>query len=730
MLLYVLIFLIPLNLYAEPLQRQVIAFWDSSVDKFVDDSLVHRTIEMPLNYLGLDVVYLDIRKPLPELSKQDGIRGVIVSFQETTPMEEPETFIRWAIKAIDLGKKIILMENTNFQMNTKNVFTSFDIQNRLYEKMGFTSSPMGVDYPYDYRVLKRDEELFPFEKPLPSLIPAFNQIKLIDTKAKSLLTVGIPGQPESESDLIVLSPSGAFVSPFYASSFEPELFTKSPRSIGWYFNPFLFFQKAFNMEDLPVPDATTLAGRRIFIATCHGDNWNGRTLLEEYRNKDIFVSEVILEKIIKPNPDIPTAVGLVAADFDPKWAGKKRSPSIARKYYELPQVEPASHTYSHPFDWSFFEEGGPEKEIDFLSRYPYGSWQNSFVSWFQAKMYETFNPRSLKWGYTIPRAYANEKFNLEKEITGSVDYLNQFTIKGKPVALLLWSGDGRPWKKPIELCEKAGINQFSGGFVRFDSSFPSVLFVYPLARKLDKCVQLYDACNAENSYTNAWKDNFYGYQYLPETLENTDSPRRLKPMQLYYHSYSGEFQASVDALLSNIAYIRTKSPIALRVARYCTIGNGFFTAQFESEGQGIWRVRNRMGLQTIRFDGPERGVDFSKSQGVIGEQRHEGSLYVYLDAAIEEPLIALKKEASNNGPYLVDSSWEVWDLKREKDALNFKAQGWGKLEMRWSMPTKGTYVISGLGPLPQKVETSADGTLKFTADLPFDKRTEIGIKGL
>lgn len=734
--------LMPLALSAEPIQRHILAFWDSVVEKIVEDSLVHRTIEMPLNHLGLDVVYHDINAPLPILSKTDGIRGVVVCFPISTAMKSPEQFIEWAIRAIDLGKKIVLMKNVGFLTNSLGHYTSSDLQNKLYEKLGFINSQQWVDYPDEYQVMVMGEGLFPFEKQLPTFLPGFCRTRIYDSATRSFLKIGIPGRPETEADLVIIGPHGSYISEYYDNTFDPLLFVQAPRLIGWYVNPFRFFELAFDVVGMPIPDTTTLAGLRVFISTCHGDNWNSATLMEEYAGMDIYNSEVILEKIIKPNSDIPIAVAMVAADLDPQWAARQKSQEIARAYASLPQVEMASHTYSHPFDWEFFHVGGTEKEMDYLSLYPYGSWGNTFLSWLNAKMYQIYSPKvfekKLKWGYFLPRAYANERFDIQKEIFGSVDFLNNFTSENKKTKLLMWSGDSRPWGAAVQLCEDGGIKNFGGGFVQFDAQHPSTLFVYPLCRKPEGVIQLYASSNAENAYTDGWKDNFYRFKFLPETLINTESPRRLKPIHLYYHSFSGQFTSSVNAILHNIAYIRTQSPIAIQVCRYWDIGQGFFSVIIEEIGNKIWKILNRRGLQTIRYDrSSDHHVDFHHSKGVVGYKEHQKSLYVYLDASVNEPVIALSQFEGQQVPYLIDSSWEIWGLKRNVNHLDFNASGWGPLKMQWMVSLPGDYIVE-VAYLEdqvlekeilkkQVVETTKEGVLKVDLELPYNVQTQISI---
>lgn len=709
--------------------RKVLAFWDSRVNLVLEDSLVHKTLEMPLNHLGLDVIYFDVQESLPDIAKIENIRGIILCFPEQTALKNPQDFIEWLISAIDRGKKIFILGNPGIGVDSQGAITPGDLQNRLFEKMGVTNTQEWVDYPFHYQIASKEEGLFSFERDYPQTLPSFYITRILQKTARSLLSVAIPGKTESLSDLIILSPSGVYASQYYLNNYSTNV--DMIRSVGWYVNPFRFFSLIFDLELFPIPDTTTLAGRRIFFGTCHGDNWNTLTSIEEYENKEVSCSEILLEKVFKPNPDLPMSVGVVAADVDLKWVGTKKSQEVARKYFELPHIEAASHTYSHPFFWDFFKTGDPDKEIPFLYLYPHGAWKNSFLSWMHSKLYQSVLPKNvsksdLPQGYVTPRAYANKPFKLDLEIEGSVSFLNQFSPPSNPVKFLIWSGDSLPWSKPVELCKKAGIKQFGGGDVRFDPDYPSMLFVSPIGRKPGGIIQLYETADAENSYTGNWTGPFYGYKYLPATLKNTESPRRLKPMQLYFHSYSGQFQPSVDALLSNIDYIRSQSPISIFTSRYVDIGEGFYAAQIEPLGPNIWKIRDRKGLQTVRFDNnPNLQADLSKSQGVIGYINYQDSLYIYLDSSEQEPIVATGEKVINQTPYLVDSSWEIWNLKREMDAVTFKAKGWGKLSMRWYMPNAGKYAaVASTQNVSLQIQ---DGILFVELDLPFNKETEIKI---
>ena len=100
-----------------------------------------------------------------------------------------------------------------------------------------------------------------------------------------------------------------------------------------------------------------------------GDGWRNVSLVKGYRKDQIYSSRVVLEEAIAPYPDLPITVGPIAADLDPEWSGDPEAQQIAREIFALPQVEVGHHTYSHPFEWGFFEEYTTLKEAPFATLY-------------------------------------------------------------------------------------------------------------------------------------------------------------------------------------------------------------------------------------------------------------------------------------------------------------------------------------------------------------------------
>ena len=66
-----------------------------------------------------------------------------------------------------------------------------------------------------------------------------------------------------------------------------------------------------------------------------------------------FSGDVIYEEILKPYK-IPHSVSVIGAEIDDNGLYPKIAPQlqqIAKKMYALPNVEPATHTFTHALYW-------------------------------------------------------------------------------------------------------------------------------------------------------------------------------------------------------------------------------------------------------------------------------------------------------------------------------------------------------------------------------------------
>lgn len=693
-----------------PISRTILALYDSRYESRPAKTRIHQFAEMPLNHLGLVVKYHDISQGIPSLKSYPNLRGIISWWVDGANVPDELAYAQWLNASLKQGERVVVMGNHGFGDSDEAVRKEAD---QFFTQLGLQNLHEWVSLTYDVEFQIVDKEMLEFERSLPNIVPEFGRMRAINPDDNLYLLAHRKGDEAARDVLAMTSPKGGYVAESYAAyHYYDEKLDKEFRQ--WIINPFRFFAAAFATDDLPKPDTTTLSGRRIYYSHIDGDGWNNVSLINSYRKtesgipREILSSEVILREVVEPYPDLPVTVSPIAADLNPDWGGHRDSQSIAREFFALPWVFMGSHTYSHPFDWDFFADGNAEKEEPYLSKYSGKVWGSKggaawltgiFTKQSVSSANDVADYEAIEKGYAVPRGFAVEPFSIEQEVQGSADYINQFAPEGKRVEIMMWSGDTTPFEDAIKQTRLAGIANINGGDTRFDQEYFSHAWVAPLARQVGNERQIYASNSNENTYTELWTDRYYGFQYLQATLDNTESPIRLKPLHVYYHMYSGERQASLNALLKNLEYARSHAVIPITSAEYSKIVNGFYDAELIPYGKQTWKVLHRGKLGTIRFDthAATLAVDYRKSKGVIGAIDYQDSLYVALDAATDEPLIVLTdKEKSPKTCALIESRWNVQNLKRQNFACrewSFDAQGFGMGEMQWQVPENGAYEV-------------------------------------
>jgi len=367
--------------------RTVIALYDKHDEGKIVYSRMHRMAEMPLNHLGIKLEYHDVAEPLPNIKDRKDVRGIISWFPDGFALKDPAGYIKWADDAIDAGKKFLILAEPGFLQDDKSNPTDYDKINNLFGRLGLKYDGTWIDITYDVKYIYIDPEIMGYERKLEDKKTSYSSYLLADNSAKSYLIAQKENSNLEPSHLITSNPRGCFVAYGFthyqrkkdlkgSKSYEEEVAdTDIEKEIReWYINPFEFFRRCLDTDQIPKPDTTTQDGRRIFYSHIDGDGWNNITQLEIFKNKPILSAKVILEQILKKFPDLPVTVAPIAADLDKDWVGHVDSVKILQDMAKLPNVEIGSHTYSHPFSWEFFQDGNIAKERRYLNLYPNKTW--------------------------------------------------------------------------------------------------------------------------------------------------------------------------------------------------------------------------------------------------------------------------------------------------------------------------------------------------------------------
>ncbi|MCG5242526.1 hypothetical protein ACIU1J_18155 [Azospirillum doebereinerae] len=686
---------------AEPVvPRTVLALVDLREEEIIRLTRVHSLVEMPLNHLGLSVVYWNVADGLPDLSRYPDLRGVLTWFTGE-PFANAEAYIAWAAGAMDRGLRFVVLGEPGIRASAGGRAVPMALVNRFLARFGLRDDDGYSDLTYKSKPVLADA-MIGYERKLIGVLPGYPLFRKTDDRFVSHLVMRRGGDPGSDSHLVVTGPAGGLAAEGYTRHYDPEINRRL-----WILDPFAFLRESFATDDLPKPDVTTLSGRRMYFSHIDGDGWRNVTEVAPYAKDKTLSADMVRIAAIEPFPELPVSVAPIVGDVDPAWKGTPESRGAMDRLFVLPQVEPASHTWTHPFQWAFFQDYTPQKEAVFKSRE--GDPDASALD----KVLGRNRPDHAAEGgeganigrYAIPRAYLETPFDLDQEIGGALDYFTKAAPGGKTATLVQWSGDTSPFEAALAAVRKAGGHNMNGGDARFDADYPSITTVPPVGRAVGAEQQIYSAGSNENTYTDLWTNRFYGFQNLVNTLRNTDSPIRLKPFNIYYHMYSGQKAASVNALRRNLSFARSSELAPVAASTYARIAEGFYKARFapagERPGERRWRVLDRGALNTLRFDEASfTAVDFTRSTGVLGQRHAQGSLYVALDPAVAEPVVALAEveradlDPPAAQPYLVEGRWAFFGRQTEGNGFRVGATGYGDGAMVWRVPAPGRYTVS------------------------------------
>lgn len=665
--------------------RSILAIYDAKQEGPPHQSRLHKLAEMPLNFLGFSLDYRDVNQPLPASSELAQYRAVITWFVE--PLARPAAYVDWLEGATKTGLRYVTLG----EIAPKESDELIPAINRVLAQLGLEHGGTFVDLTYRSKVISQDAGMVGFEQKLDKALPGFPLILRRNAEARAHLVIAAQ-TPTGVQQAIVVATSerGGFAAQNYTVVLEPNT-----DRLSWVINPFEFFAKSLGTERFPIPDVTTVSGRRLYISQIDGDGWNNLSEVEGYRQ--MLSSEVVARELIEPFPDLPVSIGLIAGDVNPLLGGVASGGAVARRLYALPQVEVASHTHTHPYNWEFFDHYDRNAETKLIKNYrsPDQPLRERITSAIARAAGKTINNQRydayVAGSDDLPRTYLREPFNLALEVNGALKVSENFAPKGKRAKLYLWSGDATPFEAAVAATRAIGVRNMNGGDSRFDPEFPSVAYVPPISRPVGKERQIYAVNSNENTYTNDWTGPYNGQSMLVHTLRNTETPRRLKGFDLYYHMYSGEKQAALNAVRDLLRLARGSEVIPLDASQYAAMADDFFGTVIEQTGLFQWTVKNRGALATVRFDDADLlAIDTAASVGVLGSTRHQGALYASLDPAVEQPTVALRSRAAyeqaSRSPImlssepllsLVEGRWQLSSRGVKDCVQTVTAQGYG-----------------------------------------------------
>ncbi|MGH8782545.1 sugar ABC transporter [Paraburkholderia sp.] len=642
----------------EVLPRKVLIVQNRDADQPLDETLGVRNLATPLNYLGYDVEYADLNAPLPTDITPDRYAGVVAWIEGAEPVD-PASWQRWIDARIADHVPVAFMGQFGFDA-AEQEGAALDLQ----PVPGPFAAPVGVVVHDPMMGFEIDPK--PDARDLAGV--------RVGDKSRPLLRLAASG---GTVDAAAITPWGGYVlSPHTIVSLNGIGQTR------WAIQPIAFMSAALRLVPMPSPSVTTENGRRLFMSHVDGDGYASRA---EFPGAD-YSGDALYQQIFT-RYKVPMTLSVIEGEVGPSGLYPKISPrleALARQMFALPYVQIGSHTYSHPFQMADLDLT-TGKRVDRVDR---------------------GNGGDTAFSLNIP----GYTFNLDREITGSIDYINsRLAPAGKRTEVLQWPGDCEPPAIAVRKAYEAGVQNINGGDTIIRKSANSWTHIAPIG--VDKgpgAYQVYAPNQDENVYTNNWLGPFYGFTQVLETYDMTDRPLRFKPIDVYYHMYSGTKVASLRALDQIFSTVLKQPVLPVYITDYThkVLDWRSFAVAREVSG-GAWIVRGNGEVRELHWphsDAPNLGA----SPGVTGYAAGPDGTYVHIADGAARVSFGTPS-AANELPYIAEANGFVRHFRRTADGLAFEFGGYYQPFVKLANAQRCRVSVAG-----QTVAARRDGaTLRF-----------------
>lgn len=569
-----------------------------------------RLAAMPLSYLGLVPEYVAADQ-LPAHSLAGRYAGVVLWLTEDAKARERQKLVTWLQRQVEEKVPFALINPPNSLLDSA-----------LGKSLGLmlkypptTTAPIGII---------QQDALMGFERPPQPAPDDFFSLSISQGRPLLTLKRGVDLQVAA-----ALMPWGGYViAPYGVTSLTGDNGNR------WVIDPFGFLRQALHLTDMPVPDVTTETGRRMFMVHMDGDGFVSRSELPGNQ----IAGEVVRDRVVNKYP-VPMTISVIEAELSPKglYPGLSRTAEkVARDIFRAPNVAIASHSYTHPFVW----RKASASDVN------------------EGEGYNLHLP-----GY---------QFNLEREIEGSIRYIEErLAPVDKKVDMFFWTGDCVPGSDALAMTRKVGVLNLNGGDTVATRSSPTVTDVEGLGLPREGGFQVFAPNQNENVYTNEWKGPFYGFERVIETFEFTETPRRLKPIDIYFHTYLTTKLAGMKSLDKVFAYAMAQETTPVFVSDYARQVLDFQSMAVARTPSG-WRVRGASNLRTLRLPVSMGFPDVQKSQGIAGYRAGPIDSYIHLGNDSAELVLRATESAT---PRLLSANAKVESFESTPEGQRWNLAG-------------------------------------------------------
>lgn len=668
----------------EPVARRILCLFGSDPKESEDhplwpeDTLAVALLQPALEWMGYELDYHDASQGLPAKLDMNRYCGVILDQKLDIPIGLEHAYLDWLLDQKSAGRKLIFLGNYAFEGPHDRA--------RLLRALGIRGDASRTLARQNPRIAEINREVVVQPVPLRPVFAGFGDLSA-PPDSRVFLGLELDARGEGRNprfDAIFAADWGGVILSPYTICVASEAVSVP------YIDPFAFLKQIFPVDAFPVPDVTTRDGLRILYSHIDGDGFSSLSSVSPGKT----CAEVLYEQVLAGLP-WPITVSVVESEIRGQMAQQKpdeqqRLEPIARQIFRLAQVEPASHSYSHPFVWDLRD----------------GS---------NVPLYPALNLQ-LK-----PEANYHA-LDLRREITGSLDYIHHQLVESpSPARLIFWSGNCRPSLEALRLARDAGIENMNGGKTVLSKRFPGITGVAPKGVSQDGLMQVFASNQNEFYYTNGWTGPYNsGFGQVIETFEMTEKPRRLKPVNVYYHFFSADRPAGLKAIQKIYAWCRERPLRSMTAWEYAKLVRDSHDTDIYRTGPASWEFINGGEHTVYRLPAGKGYPDLDRSMGILGFNEQSGWIYVQTDGSRRVRLVLGPDRPK--AVYLKSSTAEIGFARGSGASAVLEGKKWAASVELAGLPA-GTAVSLTNGDDRRQATPDADGVLALT--LPAGTRCTV-----
>ncbi|MDA0813542.1 MAG: hypothetical protein O3C21_14275 [Verrucomicrobia bacterium] len=659
-----------------PIKRELLVLFGNDAREFAEDmgwprdTTAARRPQTPLEWMGYELRYHNLLKEgklkTGELSRYGGL---IVDGSLHVPEVIEDYAAAAVIEAKAAGIPILVIGPYPF--------SSPEVSAKVARVLKLRGDGSVIRFPQTTGIVSLDPQMMNFEAEVRPRNVATSSLRAPEDADVFLSVIARAATGESARfDPVFLADWGGMVLDPYLE-FQPSL-----KQTLLLVDLYKYLARIWPVGEFPAPDPTTRNGLRVFLSHIDGD---GFASLSNLRG-GATCGEIILERILKKYP-VPVTASIVEANVRAHEFGQKAETApelerIAREMFALPNVECATHTYSHPFVW-----------LD--GDLPYE---------------EEYETRNLKLNPDVDYS----QIDLEREIGGSSRYVQSLLPAGKKVELVLWSGNCQPGVVALRAAAKHQLGNMNGGDTVISRRYPGVAGVAPRIMYWDDQIQVLAPNQNDFVYTQDWQGTSKtGFSEVLETYQLTETPRRLKPVNVYYHFYSGALVGPLSALDRVYRWCMEQPLHAVTAGDFVRVTLDSHSTQVYQDGDRRWRLVNGGHLRTFRMPASAGIPLMSASSGVTGYHRFEDWFYIHTDGRAETVLQMGDSTGAERSLFLQKTTNAIEFETLSANSARFKQSGLREAETVFGGAEPGRDYELTIENVRTTVRATPDGTLQL-----------------